>query len=515
MLRSIQLLTIVIVLVFVSSNSQNLNEELKNQIYEKMLKRLEETLPNWQIKRIKDHQNLINYKMDFKNYIMTKSNLLEGNNVKYQSFLEIKGDFEKAQHPFTFFAGEFTKDITKLPLTGKGQFDPWSGSYWPMRNAQISVRYDRGVKNTIGVWDATINKFSKYYNWKESVELYKQPDDHVQNFPSNIRNFIENFYSPSEKYDYLVGDYNYTLTRYQKWIGTRFAKDNDIPTWYGLCHGWAPAAYYFRKPLKIVTLFASDGRTRIKFFPDDIKALATAFLANSYYVTRFVGEICPFADPKDIKSDPDTGLYIDPKCSSLNPATFFLILTNQLGINGKDFVLDPAADPEKWNQPVKSYNLRYYNLLTNKFHSTAVEAKIPFAGLENSDNLFLKFLSRRANKDTDSVVGVLMEVEYALEAQPIRGDKPLRDFYQTDQYVASLELDKDNNIIGGEWRFNKHPNFAWKFDEKLPPKSVNDEKAKFNGSVADLRRITNLASETSSKGQVLKVIVDYLIEKSQ
>jgi hypothetical protein len=298
-------------------------------------------------------------------------------------------------------------------------------------------------------------------------------------------------------------------------LGTKFVKDNDIPTWYGLCHGWAPAAYYFKKPLKPVTLFSADGRTRIKFFPDDIKGLATAFLANAQYVTRFVGEICPFAEPKDIQSDPDTGLYIDPKCTSLNPATFVLILTNQLGINGNDFVFDPEADPEKWNQPIKQFTLRYFNLQTNRFFSTAVEAKIPFIGIENTDNFYLKFLSRRAVKGTHSVVGVFIEVEYALEAEPVRADKSLRDFYKIDQYVAALELDVNNNIIGGEWKFNKHPNFAWKFDEKYPPKSLNDDKVKFNGSVADLRRLTKMAAETSSKGQVLKAIVDYLIEKSQ
>lgn len=491
---------------------------MKNRIYEKLLEKLEATLPNWQIQRVKDHHLLIDYKIQTKNFLMNKSlhygepDYIQNN---FQSFLEMKGPFEKTQHPYTFFVENYVKDVTGLPLTGSVKNVPWSGSYWPMKNGLISVRYDRGPKNTIGIWDAATNKFSRYYNWRESVDLYAQPAEHRLNFPSKIREYIDRYYSPSEKYDYLVGDLNYTLTRYQKWVGTKFVKDNDIPTWYGLCHGWAPAAYYFKKPLKSVTVFAADGRTRIKFFPDDIKALATAFLSNAQYVTRFVGEICPFADPKEIQSDPETGLYIDPRCTSLNAGTYVLILTNQLGINGNDFVFDPEADPEKWNQPIKQYALRYFNLNTHRFFSTAVEAKIPFAGLEHSNNKFLKFLSRRAVQGTDSVVGVFMEVEYALEAEPVRGDIPLRDFYRTDQYVAALELDSSNNIIGGEWRFNKHPNFAWKFDEKFPPRSLNDDKVKFNGSVADLRRLTSMAAETSSKGQVLKAIVDYFIEKSQ
>jgi hypothetical protein len=107
-----------------------------------------------------------------------------------------------------------------------------------------------------------------------------------------------------------------------------------------------------------------------------------------------------------------------------------------------------------------------------------------------------------------------MEVCYALESAAVKGPTPLNDFYKADQYVAGIELDANNNIIGGEWMFNKHPNFAWKIDESVNPTSLNDDKVKFSGNVADLRRMTNFAAQTSSGGQVLRAIVDYLITKA-
>ena len=42
----------------------------------------------------------------------------------------------------------------------------------------------------------------------------------------------------------------------------------------GICHGWAPAAFMVQRPTKMVEVLAADGKTKIKFYPSDIKALA-------------------------------------------------------------------------------------------------------------------------------------------------------------------------------------------------------------------------------------------------
>ena len=50
--------------------------------------------------------------------------------------------------------------------------------------------------------------------------------------------------SPAEKYDLLVGDANYGLTK-QMWNAGKGYHDRygSVESWMGYCHGWAPAAY--------------------------------------------------------------------------------------------------------------------------------------------------------------------------------------------------------------------------------------------------------------------------------
>jgi len=53
--------------------------------------------------------------------------------------------------------------------------------------------------------------------WQESIVRYHQPADHNEHYNSDdFENYVDNIYSPSEKYDLLVGDTNYTLTNSMK-----------------------------------------------------------------------------------------------------------------------------------------------------------------------------------------------------------------------------------------------------------------------------------------------------------
>jgi len=508
----IRQLILLVTFAFISGNKLA-SSNFQMEKFQNLLGQLTSILPNWKPKFVENHEALINFKMQFRDYMRARSGQVNTPPMSGASFLELKKGYISSDAPSLFLGTNYVSDITQLPLSGSAK-NPWSGSYWQMRAGLTSVRYDRSNRNSIGVWDPVSGVFTSYYIWGQSVGMYSQPADHNSNL-GNIASFIDAYYSPSEKYDYLVGDYNYSLTNHQKRTGQIFQKNNDIPSWFGICHGWAAASYYYQKPLNTVTLYAADGRTRIRFFPDDIKALASLFWANANYVTKFVGDICPFYNTTSTNSDAATGLFTDERCFAINPATFMLILGNQMGINGRNFILDTAEDPEKWNQPVQNYINGYFNLITNTFYPTAADSMVPLSSLQSYKNPFFKFLLSRAARGTVNVVGVLMQVTYALESEAIRGPTPLPEFDETKQYVAALELDANNKIIGGEWMFNKHPNYAWKFDETVSPYSLNDNNVKFNGSVADLRRIARYAPQTSSRGQILRSIVDYMVNRSQ
>lgn len=425
--------------------------------------------------------------------------------------------FPIKDEPSKFFNTSFDTNIKKLPLKGKVKKHPWSGSYWPMRNGLASVRYAKNEKNTIGAIDSNTGLVSQPYNFKTSINLYQQPSEYnfqLQNNRSGLEAYIDQYFSPSEKYDLMIGDYNFTLTNKLKDESKVIAKEygGDIPTWFGICHGWAPAAYIFDKPIRPVNVTSPNG-IKFRFLPDDIKALSSLFIANAYVHTNFVGDICRVFKPKIPVSDSETDLYLDPRCHAINPGTYITVLGNQVGKEGKNLVFDPDSDPEIWNQPINSYEMRYFNLLTDDFSSDPTEVKIPINFIRRSKDKFLNFLARQADWKTKYVVGVYVNCTYAIETDAHHNEKTLPNVNKTSTALGAIELDENDIIIGGEWKTNTHPNFMWKYDDNHPVESCCDEYTKtFNGQINE--DLKNWAIQASSKQQILKSLISYLVNES-
>ena len=426
----------------------------------------------------------------------------------FQSFLEMKRGILGFESPVLFFGQPVDINVQSLPIAGNSEKKPWSASYFPERNGVISARYAPNKSNTIGLVN-NLGNYVNYYTLVQSIYKYNQPSEHRSLYSSNtFENYVNNNYSPSEKYYLLVGDNSYILTNFLKRKSISLAKNGDVPSWFGICHGVAPATIYFNKPVRPVTLVAADGKTRIRFLPDDIKALAAQFWATTDYKTRFMGGRCNFTRAQ-------SDWYNDPKCRSLNPASVIITLGNMIGKLRKNFVLDPNADPEIWNETVYSYELRYYNVFNNRFYKSAVDPKVPVSQLRNSSNLFLRKVAANIHGKTTHIVGVVMRFSYA-QNNDLRWDVVSNpDSYRTQGVDAIVELDAFNNLVGGEWKTNSYPNFMWRFDDKFKIGGVSDRYVtSFNGSTSQLRSITNYARNASSKGQVLKAIVQYLINAS-
>ena len=58
--------------------------------------------------------------------------------------------------------------------------------------------------------------------------------------------------SPSEKYDLLVGDKNFTLTKamWNEGLGY-YNRNGSVERWMGICHGWAIAAYMYPRQQRL------------------------------------------------------------------------------------------------------------------------------------------------------------------------------------------------------------------------------------------------------------------------
>jgi hypothetical protein len=306
---------------------------------------------------------------------------------------------------------------------------PWSDWFWPIGKGILGYRY--ADENFIRL------------EWLEGFQYIQNQDIFVLEDTESL--------SPSEKYDFVTGDQQTTLTK-RMWQEGKYYHDayGKIETWMGICHGWAPASYMLDRPARAVTVLSAN-RVPVKFYPSDIKALASLLWANAQVDTLFVGGRCSDKNPKV----DEFGRIIDSTCFDVNPGSWHLALVNRISA-GKTFVFDASYDYEVWNQPVLSYHYSYFNPATLKTVSD-LEAAIVEAGFEGD-----KFKKHRS-PNSKKIVGITLELKYLAETSPSQNetDRPERDATTTVRYLYDLELDESGKIIGGEWYNSAHPDFMW------------------------------------------------------
>uniref|UniRef100_UPI002739EAF6 hypothetical protein n=1 Tax=Staphylococcus epidermidis TaxID=1282 RepID=UPI002739EAF6 len=135
---------------------------------------------------------------------------------------------------------------------------PWADSYWPTYRGQIAYRY-AGEHSGSKVW-------SENYAWAQS-----NPASAITSSGDGARISL---LSPAEKYDFVVGDPDFSLTRYAWTRGQVTSEDGGgVATWMGICHGWSAASSQ-GSPLigQNVTVISASG-IPVTFYPQDIKAL--------------------------------------------------------------------------------------------------------------------------------------------------------------------------------------------------------------------------------------------------
>lgn len=258
------------------------------------------------------------------------------------------------------------------------------------------------------------NKGGIAYRWQTKETPYRY--DLIKR--SEIKDLTEEQIkklSPAEKFDLLRGDYRFPLTK-------NVTKKNDPsrPDWEGICNGWSLAAIHHPQA-KPITLKNKYGLS-IPFGASDVHALYSYFYAKKKIGggSKLMGQRC--------RSNAST-----PSCEDVNAGAFHLVLTNLIGLKSKSFVVDVDQKAEVWNQPAHSYS------------SEIVDEREP---------------------SSDAAPGTVKEVRmrtyfsYVLEADSSwQGRKnPLK---KRVLYTYWLELDANDQIIGGSWIGKLHPDFVW------------------------------------------------------
>ncbi len=366
----------------------------------------------------------------------------------------------------------------------------WSDSYWPIQKGLLAVRYNDPDFPDSKEWESNYG----YSRSRPAAEIAASGDMEAIN---NL--------SPSEKYDLLVGDSNFTLTEFSWKTGQKYIDSAGfVPGWVGICHGWSAAAHMQAPiPYGSIVLRSASGLP-ITFYQSDVKALTSLLWANASPGSKFLGSKCGKSNPP-VDSN---GRVTAPECLDNNAGTYFTVITNQLGMNNRSFVMDATFDAEVWNYPIASYKMTYFNpqsLITTDNVNGAI---IPLASY-NLD----KFRSYRS-PETRYVAGVIMDVTFLNEVNASHGvqNKPTTKVYR---YFFDLEMDANQNIIGGEWYTQSHPDFIWTYAKGA--KAVTRAEAGLNASEWNVsaplpQSWMAAAQRASANGSPLAVIIQRIVE---
>lgn len=230
----------------------------------------------------------------------------------------------------TIFTPDLKLLVTDLPLQGEAINIPWAASYWPIYEDAVNHRWD-GANS-----ESPAAKYGKAFNVTD-----------IENKVSKTHGIDK--YSTRTSCD--------TDAQCNDKIGEACAKRTGatkgycIPTWWGLCHAWAPASILEPEPKHPVT------RNGVTFKPNDIKALMTLVYNSS--TSKFVSLRCDEDEGAGAITYDAYGRPTgdDAECRDTNPGTYHVLLTNYLGLRGQAFVEDRTYDDEVWNQPLRGYRI--------------------------------------------------------------------------------------------------------------------------------------------------------------
>ncbi|OWZ18082.1 Transglutaminase elicitor [Phytophthora megakarya] len=334
-----------------------------------------------------------------------------------------------------YFGTKMEMTLKDLPTVGVHTPSPWAGPYWPTYQDSINVVWNEGQPSPA-------EKYAKAFGLDVTDFMNKVSKD----------NGID---SQSRRKQCKTDDECKPL-KDNSACSIRDGKDSGycIPTWFGICHAWAPAAILEAEPNCPVT------HNGVTFQPIDIKGLISDVYDGAGVATVFTGARY---NGKDDGTD-EYGRHTNAAYRDINPAYFHIASANILGKLNGTFVADVDAAAEVWNQPVRGFKV---------YEQTAMsleEAAETFYGLE-------KYPWNEAAK---SLVYVKSRLSWIFETYT---DGGLVSSGQINQYTTGkyyfylLELDDAGEIIGGEWVYNSdsdHPDFLWVPKSKPAADTVTD-----------------------------------------
>lgn len=186
------------------------------------------------------------------------------------------------------------------------------------------------------------------------------------------------------------------------------------------------------------------------FGASDVQGLLTLFLHQTPSpATYFVSRRCN-VDERELRDQLYSGritreqfdaIMDSAECRGVNPGSMHIILTNLIKIRNMPFVADVDRFASVWNQPIYGFDSIVLETRTSNFEA-------PYApGTKKAVLVETQLLYTRE-------IGHMWD-RIATPNQYSEGIK---------NYRYWLELDENDNIIGGLWKTEERPDFFWRQD---------------------------------------------------
>jgi hypothetical protein len=325
-----------------------------------------------------------------------------------------------------YFKKPLEYNIRKLPRRFEFSPVPWPGSYWPIYADGINVQWADGQPSAS-------QKYARAFGLNPTQ---------LANQISAKSGILSQRGRPT-----CVSDRQCARLGDKSRCGRRAGESRGvcIPSWFGICHAWAPAAILEPEPK------CSVQKNGVTFEPMDLKALITQVYDGASLKTVFTGARYNGRD-NDISRD-QYGRYINAARRDLGAGFFHLAITNIMGRYKHPIIVDVDSGSAVWNQPVRGFRV----LTVTRMKSMSDAARVFFNGARsypfNSEAVSLAYVKTRFSWMKESG-----------ENESLIAEGRVDEFTQTDTHEYLLELDANDNIIGGEWvgaSKLKHPDFLW------------------------------------------------------
>ncbi len=400
-------------------------------------------------------------------------------------------------------------------------------STWLGENSKRKISYSSKISLNLNIFDIDsryrkadlVSTRSRGHAWPllygQSSQRY-QLSGYSSHFMINYRYFQnsppisvrpQSKLSAAEKYDLLVGDENFTLTKASWDLGKKvYDKYGDVEGWHGLCHGWTIATLFHKWPKKSIDLVAANGKL-ITFNPDEIMSLVTLLWAEGVYPLQMHGKRCNSESSRS------------GECKDIQASQLHQVLVKEMNINKNPIVMDKDKGRVVDNVPIVGYSFRYFNVRRaswrrNQYLNNLNDALTPY------DQVHSSYKKGSRSRFTKSLLGISMRVYYNEDLDPKYAQNSKSAYVD---YLYDLEINSANRIVGGRWHSDNHPDFLWqsqgrkmvttRFDSLVQNETWDPRSEAVPEVVRSFAKNTLLSSGVRRKGASSKMRPLYFILK--